>query len=77
MRDEGREVGAIISVYAREQVYDQVSRQLVVNDQVSGHVWEVVSAWIYGQVGMRVYNQVDNQVWRRRFIRLNRGALLV
>jgi hypothetical protein len=61
-----RDVGGIISVYAREQVYDQVSRQLAVNDQVSGHVWEVVSRGIYVQVGARVYNQVDGKSgWRR------------
>ena len=61
-----RDVGGIISVYAREQVYDQVSRQLVVNDQVSRHVWEVVSRGIYVQIGARVYNQVDGKSgWRR------------
>lgn len=61
-----RDVGGIISVYAREQVYDQVSRQLVVNDQVSGYVWEVVSRGIYVQIGARVYNQVDGKSgWRR------------
>ena len=62
-----RDVGGIISVYAREQVYEQMDRQVMrSNADVSGHVWEVVSRGIYDQVGARVYNQVDGKSgWRR------------
>jgi len=52
-----REIGGIISVYVRERVYERVSEQLAVRDQVSGHVWM--------QVSNRVYDQVENLMWRR------------
>jgi len=60
-----REIGGIISVYVRERVYERVSEQLAVRDQVSGHVWMQVSNRVYDQVGARVYNQVENPMWRR------------
>jgi hypothetical protein len=59
-----REIGGIISVYVREKVYEQVSEQLGVRDQVSGHVWMQVSNGVYDQLGARVYNQVENECLR-------------
>jgi hypothetical protein len=59
-----REIGGIISVHVRERVYEQVSEQLAVRDQVSAHVWAQVSNRIYDQVGARVYNQVENECLR-------------
>jgi hypothetical protein len=59
-----REIGGIISVYVRERVYEQVSEQLAVRDQVSGHVWMQVSNGVYDQLGARVYNQVEGECLR-------------
>jgi hypothetical protein len=60
-----REIGGIISVYVRERVYERVGEQLAVRDKVSAHMWTRMLRGVYDQVGARVYNQVENPMWRR------------
>jgi hypothetical protein len=63
MRDEGREIGTSV----REQVRDTLDRLVTrgVSGRAFGHVWTRVLRGVDDQVEVRVYDRVDNMMYKQ------------